>query len=289
MVEMLRRLAIGMLLCAAVSGGTSAAWAADAPAGADDHVGAAPRQLDASLAAGPLPNRDAARDTALQAIEAHLACTCYDAGDFHLDLNRSARAADCSCPFAAQLRRDLERSVAGLTTAQLADKRVVAEHVEAKFVPLAPEYERVFRYPRDRMDWFMKNVRCVCEGCKPTIFFAKCGLTCAPAIVYKLRAKVFLAMGFSTDELLDYYLADMNRQRPPREQLSRDYLLPGKQREKGWLVPALSIGGVALLLAWLLRRWAKQRPVPEVAVAPPVVSDATRRKVEAALDDDPEW
>ncbi len=238
-----------------------------------------------------LPPRDAARDIALQAIEVHLACGRYDHGDLQLDLEQGSQAATCPGPFATQLRSDLERSLAALTTAQLADKRLVAEAVERKFVPLRPEYERAFRYPRAQLDWFMKNVRCVCEGCKPTIFFAKCGLSCATGIVYKLRAKVFLAFGFSTDELLAYYLADVNAQRPPREQIDHDYLLPGTQREKGWLVPALALGGVGLLLLWLLRRWAKRKPPqPDVAAPPqPQVSDAARRKVAAALDDDPQW
>ncbi len=268
------------------------AWAVDVPPTAtDSHVGLTPHRLDATVSPGPLPVRDDTRARALQAIEARLACACYEAGDFRLDLARGATAAQCTCPFAAQMRLDLERSVAALSTADLADKRRVAEMVEAKFVPLQPEYERVFRYPRDRLDWFMKNVRCVCEGCKPTIFFAKCGLSCAPAIVYKLRAKVFLAMGFSTDELLDYYLADVNAQRPPREQIDRDFLLPGKQREKGWLVPAAAIGGAALLLAWVVRRWAKRRPAvaEPTAEAPAEASTAARRKVAAALEDDPEW
>ncbi len=283
---MLRFLAIVILLAA------QPALADDSqPAAPDTHVGIEPRRLDSALAGGPLPVRDPAREVALQAIENHLACTCYEAGDFRLDLSKGARAAECPCPFAAQMRQDLERSLADVPTAQLTDKRIVAEHVEGKFVPLQPEYERVLRYPRDRMDWFMKNVRCVCDGCKPTIFFSKCGLSCSPAIIYKLRAKVFLAMGFSTDELLDYYLADVNAQRPPREQIHRDYLLPGKQREKGWLVPALVIGGAALLLAWVLRRWSRRPPTAPSPQdeAPVAVSEAAKRKVAAALDDDPEW
>jgi hypothetical protein len=257
------------ILCALWCGLASAEEPPAPPDTPELHVGATPHKLDATLPSGVLPQRDPARDKALQQLESRLACTCYDAGDFRLDLQKGADAASCPCPFAARMRQDLERSLGGLTTTQLSDKRVVAEHVEAKFVPLQPEYERVFRYPRDRMDWFMKNVRCVCEGCKPTIFFSKCGLSCAPAIVYKLRAKVFLGMGFTTDELLDYYLADMN----------------------GWLVPALAIGGVALALLWLVRRWSRRRPEAPEAHATPVapVSDATRRKVEAALDDDPEW
>lgn len=280
---MLRVLSIVILLAALP------VFADEQPAGATDgHLGA-PR-LDKALSPSPVPLRDPVRDAALQSVETHLACSCYEAGDFRLDPSKGARASECTCPFAGQMRRDLERSLAGLTTAQLSDKRLVAEHVEAKFVPLQPEYERVFRYPRDRMDWFMKNVRCVCDGCKTTIFFTKCGLSCAPAILYKLRAKVFLAMGFSTDELLDYYLADVNAQRPPREQINRDYLLPGKQREKGWVVPALAIGGVALLLIWLLRRWANRPSAGSDAQSEVVVvSESARRKVSAALDDDPEW
>ena len=276
---MLRILSLALVLASGVV-------YAQAPAdvAADHHAVASPR-------ADALPLRDAARDTALRRVEAQLACACYEAGDFRLDLTRGARAAECACPFAARMRADLESSLSGVPTQQLLDKRVVAEQVELKFVALAPEYERVFRYPRERLDWFMKNVRCVCDGCKNTIFFAKCGLTCSPAIVYKRRAKVFLALGFTTDELLAYYLADVNAHRPQGEHITPDYLLPGTQRETGWLVPATAIGAAALLLLGLVRRWSRRKPAGANAMdaAQPEVSDAAKRQVAAALDDDPEW
>ena len=129
-------------------------------------------------------------------------------------------------------------ALTGLSTAQLADQRSVGEQLEAAFVPMAAEYERVIRYPQADFDWWMDNVRCVCDGCKPTVFFSKCQITCHPAITYKLRSRIFFAMGFSRDEMLDYYLAEYNSDKAPRDQQTRDWLLPRKQRERGWVVPA---------------------------------------------------
>lgn len=201
------------------------------------------------------PVRDAARDAALQAVEARIACACYQGGQLQIDVDRSVRAADCACPVATRVRGDLELSLAGLATAQLADKRKVAEQLETTFVPLHAEYERLFRYRQADFQWFIQNVRCVCDGCKTTIFFNKCQLGCAPSIIYKLRARIILAMGFSRDALLEAYRAEVNAVRSEREQVTRSWLLPGLQRQQGWLVPALVLIGAMLLLFAMLRRW----------------------------------
>lgn len=244
-------------------------------------------QTHATAAEGPLPSRDGARDAALQAIEGKLACVCYEAGQLHIDPSRSLRTADCGCVEASQVRTDLERSLAGLSTPQLADKRRVAETLEAVFVPLRAEYERVWRTPEADYAWFMDNVRCVCDGCKPTVFFSKCQLSCTPGILYKLRARVFLGLGFSRDELLDYYLAEINASRPAREQVTRAWLLPRLQRERGWLVPVLALAGALLLGFAAVRRWA--RPAPATTPQPmpePALSSTARARIRRELEDD---
>lgn len=238
---------------------------------------------------------DAARQAALDAVAARLACACEDSGDLKVDLNQSLTDPACQCAYAQRMRTDLTAALAGLTSAQLADKRTVAETIESTFVPMAAEYERVFRFDKASYDWFMHNVRCVCDGCKPTVFFDKCQLTCSPAIIYKLRVRVFLAMGYSKEEVLEYYLAEYNAEKPPREQVGRDWLLPRKQEERGWLVPAIVIGG-AIAALWLsLRRWRKAgsdvaTPTPSAGTEPETpVAEATsasdRARLQDALDD----
>lgn len=239
------------------------------------------------------------RQPLLQQIEQRLACVCIEGGDVRIDVSRGLDAASCACPQAAVVRGHLAEALAPLDAVALADRRKVAEQIERAFVPMAAEYERVFRYPAADYDWWMDNVRCVCDGCKPTVFFSKCQLSCAPAIVYKARVRIFLAMGFSRDELLDYYLAEYNADKPPREQKDRAWLLPRKQRETGWLVPALAIAAAIGLLGWSLRRWIRPQPATsgETAGSPPAkasgaaqpqLTEAERQRLQDALDRDDE-
>jgi len=255
----------------------------------DLHAGTGIRAREAT-APVPLPPRDAARAAGLGAIEMRVACACYEGGDLRIDKTRGTGAAACPCPFAATVRSDLEAALAGVATANLTDKRAVAEAIEGGFLELQPEYPGLFRFAQADYDWFMDNVRCVCDGCKPTIFFSKCQLTCTPAIVYKKRVPLFLAMGFSRDEVLDYYHAEFNAGRAPREQVERDWLLPGKQRESGWLVPALAISGTGGALWYALRRLVRRgrkRQEPVAPVLPQTPADvAARRRLENALADD---
>lgn len=241
-----------------------------------------------------IPPRDPPRDAALQQVENRLACACFVQGQLKIDRQKPATAAACPCDFAQKMRADLEQSLASVPTDQLQHKQTVAETLEANFVPIQPEYEQVFRYDPAQFDWFMHNVRCVCEGCKPTIFFYKCGLTCTPGILYKLRAKVFLALGYTTTELLDYYLAEVNAQKPPGERLQRENLLPQRQREEGWLVPALGIGGTALVLLFLLSQWSKKparskHPLIPQENPPEPLSEQAKVRLQEALDEDPDW
>lgn len=277
----------------------SAAAAAAESAEAHASTGIQARVAAPSQAA--VPARDGPRDAALAQIESHLACACYEGGAWNVDVGKPLTASACPCPEAKVIRADLAQALAPLTIVQLANKQKVAEQLESAFVPVRAEYERVFRYPRADYEWFMSNVRCVCEGCKPTIFFSKCQLSCTPGIVYKLRAKIFLALGFSTDELLDYYRDEFNASHSAREQISREWLLPGRQREQGWLVPALVLAGAAVLLFGLLRRWVsvgRGTNLPAPANGPPTdvpvptegLSPDARARVRRALDrDDDNW
>ncbi|MBI5608202.1 MAG: hypothetical protein HY902_04925 [Deltaproteobacteria bacterium] len=233
------------------------------------------------------------RQPLLAKIESKIACVCIDNGDLKIDPSRSIAQSECNCPHAARVRTDLNEALAGLSTAQLTDKRTVAEQLEAAFVPMAAEYERVFRYPKADFDWWMDNVRCVCDGCKPTVFFSKCQITCHPAITYKLRTRIFFAMGFSRDEMLDYYLAEYNADKSARDQQTRDWLLPRKQRERGWVVPAVVMFGVLLSLGLSVRRWArpkkaKERAEGEPAPVEPVVDAKARNRLLDEMDRDDE-
>jgi hypothetical protein len=235
---------------------------------------------------------DAERARQLQRIEQTVACLCVDGSERKIDAGKSIVAAECPCPAAAKVRADLHASLAELPTSQLSDKRAVAERLESAFVPMDVTYERVWRFPEARYSWFIANVRCVCEGCKPTIFFANCQLSCTPSIIYKLRARIFLSQGFTTDELIDYYLAEFNAGKAPHEQKLRDWLLPKKQRDRGWLVPALAMLAAAGMAAFGLRSWLRRSrgAVTEPAAAGSVpaadIDPRMRARLEAALDED---
>ncbi|MBM4346330.1 MAG: hypothetical protein FJ100_23390, partial [Deltaproteobacteria bacterium] len=120
--------------------------------------------------------------------------------------------------------------------------------------------------------------------CKPTIFFSKCQLSCTPAIIYKLRARIFFALGFGREELLRYYLDEYNADKPPREQQSRDWLLPTNQRERGWGVPAVALGLALMGLAVAARRWSRQRVEPPAAEAPTADAATTPDDAPPAVD-----
>lgn len=199
------------------------------------------------------------RAAALQAIQNRLSCVCLINGDLVIDASKGLAEATCGCPYAAQVRSDLADALSTLSADLLANKQVVAEQLESTFVPKAAEYERVFRYPVEDFNWWMDNVRCVCDGCKPTVFFSKCQLSCSPAILYKLRSRIFFAMGFTRDEMLDYYLAEFNADKAPRLQKDRAWLLPRKERDRAWLVPLFVLLGAVATLALAVRRWAGKR------------------------------
>jgi hypothetical protein len=307
------RLAVWFTLSLTAAVWSATAMAADAPAapgpaplpGTEDpafHEATGIRKRQAvSLTGVAVPTSEGSRADALAAVMKRIACTCYKDGDLVINTDKSVLPQECGCPQAQIVREDLERSLAPLSTPQLADKRQVAEALEGTFVPLRPEYERVFRYPQADYLWFMEHVRCVCEGCKATVFFSKCQLTCTPAILYKLRARVFMAMGFSRDELVDYYLAEYNADKPPREQASRDWLLPEKQKDYGWFVPAVVVPGGALLLLFLLVGWVRKgrrdkatKDTVAAAAAPDTPAEAatharTRERLRDELDSDTEW
>ncbi len=277
---------------------TSRAWAqtpVDPAAAASDtavHEAGQVGQKHAPLRGAPAA-AGADRQPWMAKIESKIACVCIENGDLKIDPTRSIAQSECGCPQAARVRSDLNDALASLSTAQLADKRTVAEQLEAAFVPMAAEYERVFRYPQADFDWWMDNVRCVCDGCKPTVFFSKCQITCHPAITYKLRTRIFFAMGFSRDEMLDYYLAEYNSDKSARDQQTRDWLLPRKQRERGWVVPAVVMFGVLLSLGLSVRRWArpkkgKERTDGEPAAAEPVVDAKARNRLLDEMDRDDE-
>ena len=195
----------------------------------------------------------------------------------------------------------MAQATAGLSLAQLHNKRALAETLEKEFATRRAEYERLFRYPTEQYDWFINNVRCVCDGCKPTIFFSKCQLGCTPSVIYKLRARIFMAFGFTRDELLDYYRDEYNASHSAREQITREWLLPGRQKEHGWLVPALGIALALLVLVATALSWvragrkraeSKAFSAAEVAAGPSpsaasqAQSLAARKRVRAELEDD---
>jgi hypothetical protein len=185
-----------------------------------------------------------------------MGCACFVEGELHIDRAMALSDAACSCAYAERVRADV-RSV-GATIAADADAVTIALAVEEHLLTRSPDYERMLRYDDGRYNWFLENVRCLCEGCKATVYFSHCQLTCAPGIVYKRRARIFLALGISVDGLIDFYLAEHNATHATREQVDRAFLLPKAQRRRGWLVPAIAIIGIGLLLAFLLRRLVRR-------------------------------
>ncbi|MCB9738282.1 MAG: hypothetical protein H6747_03375 [Deltaproteobacteria bacterium] len=247
------------------------------------------------------------------AIDAALACSCFEAGELRIDATRSLADAGCSCAYADQVRKDVREvaaKVEPLAPGAPISKEAIALAVERELLPRSPDYERMLRYDAERYRYFLENVRCVCEGCKATVYFSNCQLTCTPAIVYKRRARVFLALGISVDGLIDFYMTEHNATHAEREQVTREYLLPKRQKQRGWLVPALAIGGAALGLGLLLARLARRSrdkvgrsnqaedasaaaaptdPASDGAAAATAADDPLSRrdraKLEAALDD----
>ncbi len=241
---------------APAAAGAPAAQAEAAPAESHGASGIGARKVHGDKAALP-PTGD--RGGALRAVQERIACVCLINGDLVIDASKGLSEASCGCPYAAQVRADLVDSLSTLSADLLANKQIVAEQLESTFVPKAAEYERVFRYPVEDFNWWMDNVRCVCDGCKPTVFFSKCQLSCSPAILYKLRSRIFFAMGFSRDEMLDYYLAEYNADKPPRLKKDRAWLLPRKERDRAWMVPLVVLLGAVATLAFAVRRWAGKR------------------------------
>ena len=236
-------------------------------------------------------------DSTGRTIATALSCACFEAGQLRIDKTRSPVDPSCTCPYAGRVRADVADVARGATIDERGSAEALALRVETELLSRSPDYERLLRYDEERYRFFLENVRCVCEGCKATVYFSNCQLTCTPAIVYKRRARVFLALGISVDGLIDFYLAEHNATHPPREQVDRAFLLPRKQKQRGWLVPALAIIGAALGLALLLRRVvgrSKQREAKVLAAATPAangqgggatITDAERDEVASALED----
>lgn len=235
-----------------------------------------------------------------RAIAAALRCACFEAGELRIDRTRSLADASCTCPYAGRVRADVADVARGASVQERSQREALALRVETELLSRSPDYERLLRYDEEQYRFFLENVRCVCEGCKATVYFSNCQLTCTPAIVYKRRARVFLALGISVEGLIDFYLEEHNATHPPREQVDRAFLLPRKQKQRGWLVPAIAIVGSALGLGLLLRRIigrSEQREAQREAqagasatgLAAPVdsggITEAEREEVASALED----
>jgi len=203
----------------------------------------------------------AADKTAIDQLHESLACACFEGSEMKIDRDRSLSANQCACKYAERIRADLSDTLQKVPAHMRGDRRRVAAALESDFVTRSPEYEELFRYDRVAYRWFLENVRCVCDGCKATVYFSNCQLGCTPAVKYKRRARIWLALGFSNDQIVDYYLAEYNASVSSREQVDREWLLPRRQKKRGWMVPAGVIGGAILLLGTLLWRVARRRPV----------------------------
>ncbi len=228
------------------------------------HCGAA-----SAFAAAPVAMTSAERAAA--AVYPALACACFDGSELRIDKSKSIAPRDCGCPYATDVRRDLASALSQVPAAKRDDKVLLALAVEQHFLTQSPDYERMLRYDVKQYAWFLQNVRCTCEGCKATVYFSNCQLSCAPAVVYKRRARIWLAMGFSTDALISYYLSEHNATHSAREQIDREWLLPKRQRRRGWMVPALlilgAIAGLGLLLGRTVRRSRARQALSDDAAA----------------------
>lgn len=217
-----------------------------------------------------------------------LACACFEGSELKIDAQRSLAPEQCDCAYAKTIRSDLKDALAKVPGGMSGDRQRVALTLESNFITRSPEYEELFRYDRTRYQWFLENVRCVCDGCKATVYFSNCQLGCTPSVRYKRRARIWLALGFSTDDLIDYYLAEHNAGQSPRQQAERSWLLPRKQKKRGWMVPAILICGAILLLGGMLRRVARRRREADAEAStqdgadPPDISPQER---DALLDD----
>lgn len=225
-------------------------------------------------------NANAQHADSMSFAAAGLSCACFEGSELQIKRDLPLSAPACQCAFAQRARKDLASVVGKMPLRHDFDRMKVALALEDKFIPLSPEYERLFHYDAKRYRWFLENVRCVCSGCKATVYFSNCQLSCSPAIVYKRRARVWLALGFSTDELIDYYLAEYNRGHAAREQVSREWLLPRRQKKRGWMVPAVLIIGAMMLLAGVLRRIVAKSASPVTVERADVGADG----VAAVLD-----
>jgi len=200
----------------------------------------------------------AAAPSAAASLFSAIACACFDGAELKIDKRTSIAPADCPCPYAAAVRKDLAAAAMRVPAEKRTDKISLALAVEKHFLTRSPEYERMLRYDPKRYAWFLQNVRCTCEGCKATVYFSNCQLSCGPAVVYKRRARIWLAMGFSTKELIAYYLAEHNATHSAREQIDMVWLLPKRQKRRGWMVPAILICGAIFGLGLLLSRTVRR-------------------------------
>lgn len=221
-----------------------------------------------------------------------LSCACFEGGELKVDRSRTLASQACTCPYAEDVRREVSESLAALSDAELRDRTQVALALEQFFVTRSPEYEELFRYDRAAYRWFLENVRCVCDGCKATVYLSNCNLGCAPSVRYKRRARIWLALGLSTDEIIDFYWREHNASVSARDQVERSWLLPRKQTRRGWVVPAMAIGGALVLLGVMLarvvrrgRRQAPQTDPPGGAGDGEAISAAERDRLLDDLED----
>lgn len=216
-------------------------------------------KLLAACAALVLSLASAETATAAPSVLDALACACFEGSELKIDGDRSLRPDQCDCAYAKTIRADLKDALTSVPGGESGDRQAIALALETGFITRSPEYEELFRYDRGRYRWFLENVRCVCDGCKATVYFSNCQLGCTPSVRYKRRARIWLALGFSTDQLIDYYLAEHNAGQSDREQADREWLLPRREKKRGWMVPAIVICGAILLLGSLLWRVAQRR------------------------------
>jgi len=233
-----------------------------------------------------LPGSAAAQSKAASLVNKAVACACFKGGELTIDKGRSLADSDCTCPYADRIRKDVAAAVGNLAVSTKQERAKIVIALEEKFLTASPDYERLLRYDADSYRWFLQNVRCVCEGCKATVYFSNCQLACTPSVVYKRRARLFLALGFVTDDVIDYYLSEYNATHSAREQITREWLLPKRQRKRGWMVPAMLILGAILLLGTMLKRIVGRSNAPVMAATGTAANGADSSAAEPMSDDD---